>query len=517
MDSVVRKAWWGAGVLVALAALVMSSAALALGSVRDVGWRLDATGAPERLSLTLVTEAALADQGQYAEHFLVAELGGLLYCYGTGWGPCSAGVAPYTQGPLPALLSWPLGSYDSVTLRGVRFLAGYGGSVSEMLAAGRFRQIYTLGAAASIAWQPTQTVPATGLAWLAFNNTPVALRDATGMLRLVWDDGAHGYHGRHDGSAWVIETLPKVGTGSYAKASIGLLSDGELIVSWTEQVATQRTVHVARTQSGRTLWDAPLTLASGNLDAPTALHAGLRGTGRPGAVVAWMDEGRGMVQTRAWLGTGWSLADWTNAVSPAGADAVPHDVAVAGQGDILWATWEDKRAGAGAQLYLAQSSDGGVTWAGERLLPVRGGSSVGADPSLVMLADGGMVLGYQSANKIWATRSSDAGASFDPPTQLGSGLFAHVAANTRGSVAFTWESFTGANAFVDSAKTIGSTISLDNLASMVGPSAMPDSANMFSTVQAAVALSHDRIDIFWIDVATSGQRLLKWRSGLLLN
>ena len=101
--------------------------------------------------------------------------------------------------------------------------------------------------------------------------------------------------------------------------------------------------------------------------------------------------------------------------------------------------------------------------------------------------------------------------------QVGSGLFAHAAANTRGSVAFTWESFTGANAFVDSAKTVGNTISLDGLATLVGPNAMPDSATTFSAVQAAVVVSHDRVDVFWIDVATSGQRLLKWRSGLLVN
>jgi hypothetical protein len=141
---------------------------------------------------------------------------------------------------------------------------------------------------------------------------------------------------------------------------------------------------------------------------------------------------------RAWLGTSW--AGEQRCV--AGASAVPHDVALAGQGDTIWATWEDKRAGSAAQIYLAQSLDGGISWSGERLMPVRGGSAAGGDPTLVMLADGGLVLSYQSTNKIWFARSTDAGANFDAPVQVGSGLFAHAAANTRGSVAFTWESFT---------------------------------------------------------------------------
>lgn len=92
-------AWWVARVLAVLAAVLMPLAAVALGPLRDVGWRLDAAGASEQLALTLVTEPALADQGQYAEHFLVAELNGLLYCYGSGWAPCSDGVVSYTQGP----------------------------------------------------------------------------------------------------------------------------------------------------------------------------------------------------------------------------------------------------------------------------------------------------------------------------------------------------------------------------------------------------------------------------------
>lgn len=36
------------------------------------------------------------------------------------------------------------------------------------------------------------------------------------------------------------------------------------------------------------------------------------------------------------------------------------------------------------------------------------------------------------------------------------------------------------------------------------------------TVAGWSAVSHDRIDVFWIDTS-AGQRLLKWRSGLLVN
>lgn len=497
--------------------------AAALSPASAIGWRIDASGPLTAQTLTLIAEMPAADRARTIQHFVAAQWLGQWYCPNGGlsgaveWQLCGAELAPWGTSASSSWVGVNLGLADTQALRGVQLWAGYGESSAEMLASGRYRHAYTLGPAAAVTWEAASTVPTSGGAYLAFNNTSVALRDATGALHLVWDDTQQGYHGRHDGSAWQVQPLPKVGAGRVSKVSLAALADGELVAAWSEDDRGQRSVVVARTEDVRSRWTTPLVLATGTFDAPVALHVYQRADSSDGATVAWMDTANNRLQVRAWSGGGWAAADWSPAASPAAATAQPHDVALAGRGARVWALWEDQRAGGPTEIYLSHSDDGGMTWQSDQRLPLASGSAGGGDPSAVVLADGTLLAAWQSQGRVQYARSTTSEATaFGAPVVLGQGLFPHVAMHPRGQVAFTWEHFTG-GAFDDTGKTVGNSLSLDDLATLDGPHAMPGSAEVKAAVQAAVCTAHDRVDVFWIDVSTTGQRVLKWRSGRMVD
>jgi len=490
--------------------------AWALGDAGRIGWRVVASGAPAAQRLTLLTQVPEADRGQPAMHFVAALVAGHWYCHGSHWAACADGFPAYASGALPSSLQLELGTLDTQALAGARLYAGYGSSLDEMLASGRYRHVCTLGRAGSVAWQAVQEVPAATPVSLAFNNTAVAVRDDTGTLHVVWEDGSNGWHGRHDGSGWHLAALPKIGAGSYVKPTVALLADGELLLAWGERVLNSVTMYVTRSLGGRTRWEAPLALASGTgLNAGCTLSAFRRPDGGNGAVLGWVDEAGQRALARSWGGTAWALSDWSPAASPAGAAAVPKDIALGGDGLVQWASWEDTRAGGGSEIYLARSLDGGRSWEAEQRLPAVSGSALGGDPSVVLHADGTLTIGFQRQNRVWAAQLGDGGLTLVRALDLGPGLFAHVGGNTRSTVAVTWEHFVGSSLRDDSLKSVGNAISLDQLATVTAPHTMPGSATTLSAVQAAVTVSHERIDVFWVDVSQAGQRRLRWRSGTL--
>lgn len=502
--------------LLAAAGTVLSLSAWALGDAGEIGWRVIASGPAQAQQLTLLTQVPEADRGQPAQHFVAALLAGQWFCHGTQWSACSGAFPAYSGGALPSSLQLVLGTLDTQALAGTRIYAGYGSSFDEMLASRRYRHVYTVGRAPAVAWQAAQAVPAAAAASLAFNNTAVALRDDTGALNVVWEDGSNGWHGRHDGNAWRVTALPKAGSGSYAKPTLALLADGELLLAWAERVQNTVTIHATRSLAGRSRWEPPLTLASGaGLTAGCTLSAFRRPDGSSGAVIAWGDDGSSRVLARSWGGAAWSLSDWSSAASPAGAAAVPKDITLGGDGLVQWASWEDTRGGGGSEIYLARSGDGGRSWETELRLPMVAGSAIGGDPSVAIHPDGTLTVGFQRQNRVWAAQLADGGRTLVSAADLGPGLFAHVGANARSTVVVTWEHFSGGNLKDDSIKSVGSAIGLDQLTGVTTPHAMPDSATTLSAVQAAVTVSHDRIDVFWIDVSVAGQRTLRWRSATL--
>ena len=494
--------------------LLLSQQAMALGDSKGVGWHLEVTGPESASQLTLITDVPLADQGKIAQHFLAAQLGELLYCFSESWQPCGENPAPYHSGSLPPRLEVDAGTFPLAMLDGVQMIAGYGSDVGEMIAANRLRQVYKFGHAGSVSWGETVALPYADNAHLAFNNTPLALRDWTDTLHVVWEDGSFGYHSWLEGSDWQVETLPKGTNGSYSKPTIGLLADGELMIAWTEFYLGERFVYVTRSLDDRSRWESPLQLAVGDFDSPTALYTFARSDGSAAAVVAWVDEANEQVNARAWLSSEWDLAAWGTMRTPSASEARPHDVAIGGLGERVWLSWEDSRTDEQTRIYLARSDDGGETWAEDYPLPLTPLGPVGGDPSIALLADGSLAVGYQNMNRVFLTQGNAQGDLFSPARDLGDGLFVTVAANTRGGVMLTWERFTG-SLFDDSGKQIGNTLSLDRLRTLNGPANMPGSETLSSAIQATATISYNRIDVFWVDTSTPGVRQLKWRTGLI--
>jgi hypothetical protein len=77
-----------------------------------------------------------------------------------------------------------------------------------------------------------------------------------------------------------------------------------------------------------------------------------------------------------------------------------------------------------------------------------------------------------------------------------------------------WEHFIGP-AVNDDEKTLGLAVSLDDLATVTGPHALPGSATVTSVVQPSVTVSESFIDVVWIDVSDADMWVLRHQSGRL--
>ena len=92
-------------------------------------------------------QSAGTDYGLNRSVYLAATLGSALYFHnGSNWLQWTRGAFPaYSTGAMPALLSVPLFSVMSAmqSLVGAQVYMGYGSSADEMVAAGRYKSIYT--------------------------------------------------------------------------------------------------------------------------------------------------------------------------------------------------------------------------------------------------------------------------------------------------------------------------------------------------------------------------------------
>ena len=138
----------------------------------------------------------------------------------------------------------------------------------------------------------------------------------------------------------------------------------------------------------------------------------------------------------------------------------------------------------------------------------------GGDPSVAIGANNTVWVAWQNLSQVYASRSSNGGQSYGDVKPLGPGLFAHVAVGDGDAVAVAWEHFANASLFDDSGKSVGLGLSLDGLATIDGPHAMPGSETELRRVQGAVIMSGKRLDVFWIDLS-AGTRTLTWRGATL--
>jgi hypothetical protein len=346
---------------------------------------------------------------------------------------------------------------------------------------------------------------------LSFNNTPISLRDHQQKLHLVWQDGLYIKYGRLVSGSWNIISLPKINaSGLVSKPTLGMNSSGDLFVSWTEVSGINlRSILISRSIDGGATWSAPYAVKTGNLETPLSMYVFNR-TATTGISLAWHDLTTLKSYTAIWNGNIWAASDWTIPKTLNNGTSVSHDAIINGSGTILYAAWEDDRSGTN-EIYLKKSSDGGITWGAEFPLSSGTGTAKGQDPSIALSTDGRLHIAWHNQNKIYYSYSTNPGtSSFGNPMIVGDGLFAHLAINNKNMVAISWEHFTG-SLTDDSGKSVGLLLSYDAMNNYIAPGVVPGSTATFYAVQAAVNMSEQFIDVFWIDVSDSNNRKLRYR------
>jgi hypothetical protein len=350
------------------------------------------------------------------------------------------------------------------------------------------------GCVVSPTWSLEETV-ATGDLQVSFNNAPFSARAEDGGLHVVWADAGVPTYARRapGGTTWDEHVVPGLG-GLAAKPTLALVGE-EVLVAWTASTLDGTTVVINRSLDDGASWLGALALSEdGDDGGGVSLNAQAR-AGVAGATLAWTDA--------ASVGPDWDVDAFTTAQWLDTGDGASGDVQVFGAEPTAFAVWDNDRAGA-RQVFLASSSDGGLTFSAERELGVtQTGRTYNAGNDASACLDGDdLYVGYQDAGQVYLAGSQDGGATFDALGALGSGLFAHVACDG-GDLAVAWESFTG-SMFDDAGKTVGLALSTDGFVTVDTPHAMPDSETATGRIQPGVWLADDALDVWWLDGATLG-------------
>ena len=82
-------------------------------------------------------------------------------------------------------------------------------------------------------------------------------------------------------------------------------------------------------------------------------------------------------------------------------------------------------------------------------------------------------------------------------------------------IAISWEHFTG-SLTDDSRKSVGLLFSTDEMQNYDSPDVLPGSSSTFYAVQAAVNMSSQFVDVFWLDITESSNKKLKFRYAKIL-
>lgn len=271
--------------------------------------------------------------------------------------------------------------------------------------------------------------------WLAFNNTTTAVRLADQTVVLLY---------QHRGSVIVRrgKSEKKIGEGN-GLVALGTDGTGTLLALW----CTRGSIAGAWSQDGGGTFETGSVIARGLAPAVRVWRSG----GDLRAMIAYHlgDEKMGEIRSIAYAEGRWG--------EPARIDSAGKGsyVSLSGRGDTCVAAWKDFRNGRkSSDIYLADFRDG--RWSVER--PA---GFAGADPCVVEDANGRLHLGYQTAREVFYTSSAN-GKTWDRPTKVGAGLFAHVAVNAAGRIAITYEKIVGQGSFRDDrVKTVGLAVSAD--------------------------------------------------------
>lgn len=287
---------------------------------------------------------------------------------------------------------------------------------------------------------------------MAFNNTNGLARTADGALHFVYADGSSLlYERRAPGADARLQTLA-----TNKPRLMGVASDGAsgLVVAWSAGAPSM--IYAAVSEDAGATWTAPEALSQSPGEGPTVMAWRERGALR--AAVAWSTPLRDGEQRAASVyaaqlkGGAWAAP----ARVSSGEDRAVW-VSLGGDGARVYAVW---RAAPLTQetwtLTLAELGRGDQ-WGAPRSLGIEG-----HDPSLCVDDRGGLHLGYHHELTAYRASSTDGGATWSSPVELGQGLFVRAQCGAKGEVLFDYERFLRPGRITDSTiKTVGLVVSTD--------------------------------------------------------
>jgi hypothetical protein len=211
------------------------------------------------------------------------------------------------------------------------------------------------------------------------------------------------------------------------------LRPGTAYAVWTSSSAqgVSSGIVLSRTRDGGVSWEAPREILGGDSrkigNQIAVLPDGslvdvFLDAGRPRVrAIRSGDEGEtwGPARTIGTAPSSWFVAT----VRPSGFALVRSgggmpDLAVDRRSGALYVVWQAANPRGNAAIYLARSTDAGVTWSAPRQVGVARRAQA-FTPSVEVAADGTVAVAYFESSRLartalWATRSSDGGSTFAP-------------------------------------------------------------------------------------------------------
>jgi hypothetical protein len=267
---------------------------------------------------------------------------------------------------------------------------------------------------------------------VAYNNGTALERTPDGTLHAVWVDAKRLTYARYlpDGTEAKLVLAEEVNN----HAVMATDGDSGVVVVWN---AKDGTLYAASSSDGGESFAAPVKLAQNAYEAPS-LRVWRTGvlTKTTAAMAIWHDGLREDEGSHIYTST-LSEGVWTSPVQVDTSTVEAKFASIDGQGDMSVAVWRETPADGSAVSVIMSSirKSPDAPWSP----PVR--VAEGLDPSVSVDAQGWIHVALQSRVTVKYSRSTDGGATFSAPTDLGPGLFGRVVNDGAGHVAIAWEMF----------------------------------------------------------------------------
>jgi len=219
------------------------------------------------------------------------------------------------------------------------------------------------------------------------------------------------------------------------------LSDGQLMIFWSSGRSGNADIWYAQTLGDEATWSAPvrLTTASCADRHPTAVELV---DGR--LMIVWSAEQAGNAELQMVVGQD---GVWSPAVTILAHPKEDTSPALTRASDgSVWLVWQSLRSG-NPDIWASRTTDAGAHWDSPTQITVLTGRDEG--PTVAQSADGRLWVAWRTSNYIWERHSADGGAHWTNPSPLTSypdyGAGPALAAEAGGRLWLSWYSYRSGN------------------------------------------------------------------------